>query len=219
MPGLIFIRGYFRFPYPRTFTTTDEIVSAMVFAIPLQAFAIWIAQSLTSYRFDFIELGTLMDGAKSDIANEVAFEEIARFLWPIIFYNLALWVFANRLGNLLRHIVIGAEFDLAGPWLRFSSEWYYLLSGREWGWKEGREFDVMLLNVMVPGVSAPVIYSGILSSIHFARDGEVESLVFIQAEKWATPGALAPQRIPGQAFIIKFDQVLNLNFRLLKIDE
>lgn len=218
MPGLIFIRGYFRFPYPRTLTTTDEIVSAMVLAIPLQAVAIWFAQSFTPYRLDFIELGTLMDGAKSDIANEVAFDEIARFLWPIIFYNLALWALANRLGYWLRQFVIVAELDLKYSWLRFSSEWYYLLSGREWGWKAGRDFDVMLLNVMVPGTTAPVIYSGILSSIHFARDGEVESLVFIQSEKWATPGALAPQRIPGQAFIIKFDQVLNLNFRLLKID-
>lgn len=72
MPGLIFIRGYFRFPYPRAFTTTDEIVAAMVFAIPLQSLSIWLIQGLTSYRIDFIQLGTLMDGAKSDIADECA---------------------------------------------------------------------------------------------------------------------------------------------------
>jgi hypothetical protein len=221
MPGLLFIRGYFRFPYPRSsdgraFTTTDEIVAAMVFALPLQALAIWLVQTFTSYRVDLIELGTLIAGAKSDIANQGSFQELTRFFWPIVGYNLALWIFANRLGNALRQIVIKTELDLKYPWLRFSSEWYYLMTGRQWGWKKGRDFDQTFADVMVSMSPKPVIYSGILSSVHFARDGGVESLVLNQAEKWANPGELSAQRIPGQAMLIKFDQVINLNFRLIK---
>jgi hypothetical protein len=217
MPGLIFIRGYFRFPFPRTFTTTDEIVAAMVFAVPLQALGIWIVQACTAYRIDFIDLGTLMEGAKSDLANADAFKEVSRFLWPIIGYNVALWVFANRLGNVLRQIVIRTEWDLKYSWLRFSSEWYYLLTGRQWGWKAGKDFDLVFADVMVTFAPQSVIYSGILRSIHFARDGGVESLVLNQAEKWSHPDERSAQRIPGQAFVIKFDQVLNLNFRLIKM--
>jgi hypothetical protein len=42
-------------------------------------------------------------------------------------------------------------------------------------------------------------------------------LVLNQAEKWSRPDERSAQRIPGQAFVIKFDQVLNLNFRLIKM--
>ena len=70
---------------------------------------------------------------------------------------------------------------------------------------------------MVTFAPQSVIYSGILRSIHFARDGGVESLVLNQAEKWSHPDERSAQRIPGQAFVIKFDQVLNLNFRLIKM--
>ncbi len=219
MPGLVFLRGYYLFPYPRAVSTTDEIVGATIFAIPFQAVAIAIVDRSTSYRIDFVQLGTLMDGAKSDLANHAAFGELTTFLWPIIAYNLCLWGFAYLCGHFLRRLVINCEWDLDHPWLRFSSEWYYLLSGRQWGWKSGENFDLMLADVMVMGPAAPVIYSGILSSVHFARDGAVESLVFNLPEKWAVPGSYTSQRIPGQAFVVKFDQVLNLNFRLIKIDE
>jgi len=219
MPGLVFIRGYYVFPYPRALSATDEIVGAMIFSVPFQALAIFLLHVFTSYRVDLVQFGTLIDGAKSDIANEIAFDDLARFLWPIIGYNVALWIFASSCGHLLRWIVIKSEFDIDHSWLRFSSEWYYILSGRQWLWKEGVDFHLMLADVMVSGNTAPLIYSGILRSVHFARDGAVESLVFNQAEKWAVPGYPTSQQIPGQAFVIKFDQVLNLNFRLLKIEE
>jgi hypothetical protein len=219
MPGLVFLRGYYVFPYPRAVSTTDEIVGAMIFAIPFQAVAISIVDRFTPYRIDFVQLGTLMDGAKSDLANRAAFGELTTFLWPIIGYNLVLWGLAYLCGHLLRWLVINCEWDIDRPWLRFSSEWYYLLSGRQWRWEAEFDFDLILADVMVMEPAAPVIYSGILSSVHFARDGAVESLVFNLPKKWAVPGSYTSQPIPGQAFVIKFDQVLNLNFRLFKIDK
>jgi hypothetical protein len=191
----------------------------MVFAIPLQALAIWLVQACTPYRIDLIELGTLMDGAKSDVANEVAFANLTRFLWPVIGYNLALWASASLLGNVLRRSVIQAEWDLEYPWLRFSSEWYYLLSGRQWGWRADEDFDLILVDVMTTIGITPLIYSGILNSIHFARDGSVESVTFTKGGKWDIPGVQAPTPIPGNVFVVKFDEILNLNFRLFKIDQ
>jgi hypothetical protein len=43
--------------------------------------------------------------------------------------------------------------------------------------------DLMLAGVMVRGPAAPVIYPGIVSSVHFARDGALVSLVFNLPEK------------------------------------
>ena len=107
-------------------------------------------------------------------------------------------MFANRLGNVLRQTVVRTEWDLKYSWLRFSSEWYYLLTGRQWGWKAGKDFDLIFADVMVSFAPQSVIYSGILRSIHFARDGGVESLVLNQAEKWSHPGELIRPANPGR---------------------
>ncbi len=108
-------------------------------------------------------------------------------------------------------MVLKLEFDRRFAFLRFSNDWYYLLTGREWGLKRGADFDLVWLDALVEGGAGAVIYSGRLHSFYLARDGGLESLCITEAQKWMIPGAFAPLTIPGQGFVIKYSEVLNLN--------
>jgi hypothetical protein len=213
LPGFILRRVYLSYPFSRRYSVSSPFddTLAIVLAVILHAAMCGAVVALTRYRIDFSLLAALIVGTHSDDLQTAAFLNLQSHLSAIAVYNLALWAIAAFLGGGIRRLVIKFELDLRFLFLRFSNDWYYLLTGREWGLKQGSDFDLVWLDALVEAAGQAIIYSGRLRSFFLARDGGLDSICISEAQKWTSPGALAPIPIPGQGFIIKYSDTLNLN--------
>jgi hypothetical protein len=124
---------------------------------------------------------------------------------------------AAVLGFMARWLVVKLDLDLRFRVLRFSNDWYYLLTGRQWFLEQGTDFDFVWLDLLVETGGSTILYSGRLHSYFLAPDGGLDSICLADAQKWMAAGALAPISIPGQGFIMKYSETVNLNIVFMKL--
>jgi hypothetical protein len=221
VPGFILRRVYLSYPFSRKYAISSPFddIAAIVLAIVLQAAMCGLVTLVSSYRVDLPLLGALIIGTHSDALQSFALRDVQNHLGAITAYNLSLWAIAGAAGFLARGVVLKFELDRKFTFLRFNNDWYYLLMGREWGLKEGADFDLVWIDALVKAGTSQVIYSGTLHSFFLAKDGGLDSICITDAQKWMTPGAFAPITIPGQGFVIKYSEVLNVNVVFYQLRE
>lgn len=213
IPGVILRRSYLSEPFSKTYVRSsfsDEVGFAVFPALILQVLMILAVECFSSYRIDFKTLGVLTVGAHDEHAQTIAFENLQHHLGAIAAYNIILWTASAALGHLARWIVITSELDIRYPLLRFDNEWYYFLTGREWRLRSGVDYDVVWLDALVSTGSMNVLYSSIFQSFQMSSEGSLNSICLSQAEK-RIDGNEGAAPIAGQGFIVKYDEILNLN--------
>jgi hypothetical protein len=214
VPGVVFFRSYFSEPFSKSYiksTFADQIGFALIPALVLQLLMLCVVEATTSYRIDFRTLGILMVGAHEESAQAAAFVNLERHLAAIVGYNLVLWTAAAALGHLARWIVITFEFDTKLALLRFDNEWYYFLTGREWGLRGGADFDFVWLDALSSTGSGTVLYSGILQDFGMSNKGSLDWICLSEAEKRSDDSMATAAAIPGKGLILQYDRILNLN--------
>jgi len=214
VPGVIFSRSYFSEPFSKAYiksTITDQVGFALIPALVLQVLAIAVVETTTSYRIDFRSLGILIVGGHEGSAQAAAFGNLERHLDAIIGYNLALWAIAAALGHLARSMVIRFELDTKVTLLRFDNEWYYFLTGREWGLRGGEDFDFVWLDALSSTGSVTVLYSGILQDFGMSGEGSLDWICLSEAEKRSDGALASAEFIPGKGLILQYERILNLN--------
>ena len=214
VPGVILRRSYLSEPFSKAYfksSFSDEVGFAVIPALILQVMMIFVTEASTQYRIDFRTLGVLLVGAHDESAQAAAFESLQRNFRVIAAYNIFLWAAAAVLGHLARRLVIAREWDIRYPLLRFNNEWYYFLTGREWGLKSGADFDVVWLDALVSTGSATVIYSGILRNFQMSADGSLDSICLSEAEKKVDDLLATTFAIPVKGLILQYEKILNLN--------
>lgn len=226
VPGFIFRRAYLSIPFSRKYAVSSPFddIAAIILAIILQAAMCGMAQRLSPYRIDFAVLGELIVGTKSDLVQSSAFSNIQEHLGTIAAYNFSLWAVAGLLGCGFRLIVLNLRLDTLPlfRFLRFSNIWYYFFTGRQWALREGEDFDLVWLDALAQVGQSTTLYSGRLHSYFLAPDGGLDSICLSDAQRWPphNPGAstgTTPVLIPGQGFVIKYSQILNLNITFYRI--
>jgi len=214
LPGVIARRTYLFGPYSRKYSAlapADEIVASVIPALLLQTAMAYVVR-LMGFQLDFGALGALLVDEHSEALVSRAFADVNLDLWKIAAYNVVLWLAAGFLGDKARKFVVAFELDLHFPILRFSNDWYYLLTGREWGLVPGRDYNLVWADVLVgKPAETGIIYSGRLDNFYRSRDGKLESISLKYARKWTSPQAAHPVLIPGAALIIKYEEILNFN--------
>ncbi len=103
--------------------------------------------------------------------------------------------------------------------LRFNNDWFYLLTGRQWGLRKGVDFDVIWIDAFVKGAPNAILYSGVLDYYFFSRDGGMDSISLSYAKRWTEPGGDQTIAIPGQSLILKYSEILNLNLAFIRLNE
>ncbi|MGH7839959.1 MAG: hypothetical protein ACREQT_00360 [Candidatus Binataceae bacterium] len=214
LPGLLFRRGYLKPPFPQT-ALTDEIAWALIPAVALHITAIAAVETFSSYRIDFKTLGLLLTGVQNDATVTSDFSDLGRYLGPVAIYNFTLWVVSYRLGNWARWISTKYDWDRKYQLLKTSDDWRALFEGRLSGILQ--EFDYVWLDVLVGSGAETIIYAGIMAELMYSPDGNIEAVVFLAAEKWITPNALSSIKIGGDAFVVKFADIRNLNVRYVRL--
>jgi hypothetical protein len=233
VPGIIFRSSYFTQPFTKKFASgspSDQIALSIVPALLLHL-GMLAACSLVGYHADFRILGTLLVGGDpSRVAR--AFRNIQANLPLIAAYNVLLWIVAGLAGWGSRVLILNRWWDLRFPTLfRLENEWFYIITGRQWALEE--EFDFVWVDALVGAGDEEVIYSGVPVAFYLDHDGGLETLYLAQTHKTllgrSQPDKTKAERpeepvippmgaeIDGKVFVIKYAQVVNLNFVLYKI--
>jgi hypothetical protein len=192
-PGIVFRRAYLSYPLSRRYaasSASDEVAYAAVPAVVLQFLMVELIQHWSCDQ-----------------------------LAPIASFNFALWCVAAVSGYCARVLVFAVGLDTRWQVFRFNNDWYYLLTGRQWRLREGRDFDVIWIDALVKSSPTPVLYSGILDYYFLSRDGGMDSVCLSHARRWVEPHPRRPVPIPGQSVVLKYLELLNLNISFYRLNE
>jgi hypothetical protein len=226
-PGAILRRSYLSGRFSKKFiysSAIDEVIWAIIPGTLLHLMMIFFTQAVTDYRVDFSTLGLLLVGAKEDANTLRVFNILGRDILQITEYNLILWFCAISLGHGSRLLVQIFQLDLRFDFLRFNNEWYYLLSGEGFELPAGifeirkrAQYDVWI-NALIETSNGSVLYSGLLEDFYLSRAGGLESIYLTQVarryldeERTGQPQRFSYYDVPGDLFVIKYSQVVNLN--------
>lgn len=219
LPGIIARRVYLSFPFAKRYAITsiaDEIALSVIPALLLQFVMMEMVEYLTSYRVDLVLLGDLLTGSAR--ATAAAFANLEQRLVPIAVYNLVLWSLAVFSAWFLRNAVVKYRLDLRFRPLRFTNEWYYFLTGREWDHQPG-DIALVMVDAFAAVGNETFIYSGRLDSYKLGRDGNLDYICLTNTRRWASPNAFAPVAIPGEALVLRYETIANLNISFVKLSE
>ena len=220
LPGVIARRVYLSYPFSKKYSISsinDEVAWSLIPALVLQYLMLKMVERKFSYTVDFQVLGSLIAGGGNGVTTEIAFENIRAHLDQIALYNGSLWIVAAAVGFLARRFVILCKLDLHWEFLHFSNEWYYFLTGREWGLRLGVDFDIVSIDALVHDGSRTIIYSGAFDSYKLAPEGKLDYVCLQKAQRWMGPKASAPVAIPGKGLVIKYEDTVNLNLSFIKL--
>ncbi|HEX9653951.1 MAG TPA: hypothetical protein VGA99_09580 [bacterium] len=224
VPGAILRRSYFSGRFSLKFVARSplgEIVWAIIPGTLLHLVMIFFIQKATTQQLDFATLGYLLVGAKDDANTARAFQVLGRDLGLIAKYNLLLWAIAAIIGHGFRLMVWRYHLDLRFNLLRFNNEWYYLLSGETKKTKPG-DVNYVWIDALVEKAGGGVIYSGLLVDFNLSQEGGLESIYLTQvARRFLTSESTGETKqkpryydIPGDIFVLKYTQVVNLNISI-----
>lgn len=238
-PGVIFRWSYISAAMPRrlgTAAASDEIVwfsvgsmatyvslwglFALVAAINPEW--VWGPHASTVLRPRLAQEGpkllALLLSSDSKIQAE-AVEKILMHAPQIVFTCGLACVVSFLLGIGAWKAVRASELDLRFNLLRIPNDWYYILSGREFG---ADRCDLVWVWALVDVGGMAMLYRGILREYFPTNDGGLESIALTKAER-------APIKedgtigdffgIAGNTFVLKYSELQNFNMEFVYIDE
>lgn len=230
VPGIIMRRFYFTEEFSRKYirnSIIDEMVFAIVPAFIIHFIAIVFIHQCTPYYIDFDTLAILLTntGTTQDIIR--CFRTIRDNITAITFYNVLLWNSAAFTGFLARIIVRKNKLDRKYQFLKYSNDWHYLLTGEFADFPkisgDSERIDLIYIDALVRADGKNVLYTGILVDYKLAAAGILDFLILKEAKRGypseKSPGVINSIAIPGDYFILLYNQVLNLNLTYYQLEE
>lgn len=181
-----------------------------------------------------IELvGHLITGFNNDIEIHKGLNSIEDNLNYILFYNILLVILGGTLGFLFRVIVRNFKLDRKFKILRFQNEWHYILSSEILDFPKvksrsphtkGKRLEAVYIDALIEASEkdGAILYSGILEDYCLSKGGGLELLYLTNTYRRSlkddttdttdtTSNSNSLYELPDHYFIIKYDQVKNLN--------
>ncbi len=186
----------------------SEVVRGILFSIPINLLAIGLINWSPFPDVDYGVVITLLTGWQGDSDAEITenIQAISNYAPLILIYVLLTSALSALTGYLLHLYVRYYRLDLRFEFLRMPSEWYYLLSGKEWvmntlieekaakhieqpgkvkRWQvssaeikaKEREIDFQIVAVALEQGGDVYIYRGILDQYFFDKKGALEKIV------------------------------------------
>lgn len=200
-------------------------ISIVIYFVVYWIFLILYKCSFPS-EFEFwlfdLRIGELYDKVISEHKSLNSSQVFALLTYSLISCLSGLW-----LGNYTREKIIESGWDVRYKILRFSNDWFYMLSGRDlayvWdanGIKELKKISTTI-DVLCVIDHSPIIYSGYVLDYNLKKDGSLEFIritsavrtplvefnndcIFLKDRTYA---------IPGNGLIIKGEEIKNINCR------
>jgi hypothetical protein len=230
VPGIIMRRFYYTEEFSRKYirnSIVDEMVFAIVPAFLIHFFAIVIIHQFTPYYIDFDTLAILLTNSGNEKHTIKAFHAIRDNMSAILCYNFTLWNGAAIIGFMARIVIRKNKLDRKYKFLKYGNDWHYLLTGEFTDFPKingnSESIDLIFVDALTKADGKNVIYTGILVDYKLAAAGVLDFLILKEAKRIYTseksPGITNSINIPGDYFIVLYNQILNINLTYYKLEE
>jgi hypothetical protein len=233
-PGIILRISYLEGPYSRRIiqsSLVDELILSLVPAFILQFIGYLIIEQLPlfAYGVDEKTFYLLLTGQQG-----VDFDQLESGISRFFVYQFTVFILAFGLGKLLRLVVLRQGWDIRYSSLSVFNDWYYLLKG-----KLASDIELPVVAVyadaLVETKEGSYLYCGLIKDFFLSKDNGLDRLYFKQvyrrkldidlkkdSEEEASSSKWLDSRyyeMPGEFFVIPYNQIKNLNIRYLYLVE
>ena len=236
-PGIIFRISYLQGPYSRqTFNISafDEIAWSLIPTLFLQTsgfiFVEFLLSVFTGSGINLKLMYLLITGAPPALID---FIQLKASYLPFIIYNITLFGLAAIAGFILRKIVLSRKLDFKYRFFRIHNEWYYLFNGHYILPKSNDLEKVWFtqIDALVKADNGDVIYTGALHHFILSKTEGLDRLYLqnvyrrkLSDDLHTNEESLVERdederyyKMPGDLFVLKYDQILNLNIHYFYI--
>jgi len=235
VPGYVALNTYHSKGMLRAVLPRDipgDLAKAFLVSLPLHWFCIVVVE-LLHHGFvvvpdiNFKIVGRLITGNyspesklfSSDIDN---LYQHSLFIIGYVFFLLAV---SFLTGLIARDLVWNRKLDLKFPNLfGFRNKWLYLLTGREFMEENPSVGEVIPMVDALASVGGKTrLYRGVVEDFATDQTGALQEIYLIQAlrgkfrEVAQGPAEFYWEEIPGDLFVLKYSEVLNLNITYLPV--
>ena len=227
MPGIVFRRAYFLFPFFRKYgkhSLSSDIIGIILTSIVIHLLVLYTISYFTNY-IELIKENIFLSLNDYFIKDDLHLDSLSSFKFsPIIYYNIIVWSVAAYLGFLINRFVRFFKLDAKTRLFRFGNEWYYYLKGKILDFKDfegsSEEINLVYIDVLVDTADGTYIYMGICSDYTLAENGGLSNICITGAKRRKmcndNVGREGHFKIPSSIVVIPGDQIKNLNLRYFK---
>ena len=246
LPGIVFRKSYLASEFSRKLISEkviDDIIWAVVPGVIIHSLSFIIVPYISNYEFDLELIGNFISGNNNEKVLSDIYKNIQCYYKEISAYYLLMCIIAFNGGHFSRVLVRLFKWDIKFKQFRFTNRWYYILSGESLMFPNQKimwdisEKDYMSIDVLSKTSSGHnILYKGILYNYHLTNDGGLESIVL----QWPRRRYLYDENImleekskrktkkrktirfkyteiPSTKLIIPFENIENINLRLIQI--
>ena len=240
-PGFLFRRFYFTEEFSREYF--KQSIPDLIFSSIVPAFIIHIIGYFLFIKgrtqIDVLTIGTLLSGTSDADKVTRAFKAVYEESPFIIKYFAGVSFVGVAAGLLTKLIVRKLKLDRKIKLFRFQNEWHYIFSGEILDFPKvpgkAEDIDCSYVDALVKTDEGTVIYTGLLADYILTKEGGIDRIYltdvkrrFLKDDIKAANAATEHKQteddhryyyLPGQFFIIPYNQVINIHITYYKITD
>ncbi|WBL43010.1 hypothetical protein PBT90_19985 [Algoriphagus halophytocola] len=226
IPGVFFKRIYFQGPFTRQFQSglfADRLITSLFWGILVQIVTFYIF--INTFNVQYESIFELLTETHSKLTNNEVPDFNESGLTNILLYLLGSVIIALFLGFFAFHFVRIFQLDQRFAVLRFANKWHYYFSGeilnsREFKQKSFKRGKVAttLIDVLVKyGEDDNRLFSGSLVQYSITSEGNLNTIYLTGTRRYKNSkgDAISPKEIPGDCFVIPYQNVLDMNVQYI----
>src|SRR3989344_2465154 len=230
LPGIFFRRFYYTEQFSREYLKQnlwEVFLSTLIPSILLQTLWYFIIQTFR-YKIDLTILGDLV--SKSPSSN--TFRNIEGNSFNIVFYHTTLLIFSSLLGHYSQFFIRKHHLDRRYGLFRFKNDWHYIFTGQFFDFPRAtydliedtpEEIDYVFIDALVQTKEGTLIYEGMLVDYELSDKLGLEAITLKEARRRYLQDDFSNKgkkhyNIPGHVIILKYSDIINLNFSYFKLD-
>jgi hypothetical protein len=183
LPGIAFFYTYFAGRFDKRQAGVggaEELALYIVFAVPIDAAALWFCRALgIDLNFSItarLLSGTLSDAAAIELANlfrQDAYVTAATYAVILVGAAIA--------GSVARRVVWASRLDTRLPYLRLHNDWFYVLHGRQ---PHLPREVVTFVDVLTTHPDGSRLYKGAVVHFEVSAGGTLQTLTVPAVRRW-----------------------------------
>lgn len=230
LPGIFFRRFYYTEQFSKEYLKQniwEVFLSTLIPSIFLQNLWYFIVQ-IFGYKVNLIILGDLI----SKFPSSNTFRNIQNNSFNIIFYHTTLLIFSSLFGHYSQSFIRNYKLDRKYNLFRFKNAWHYIFTGEFFDFPRAtydltndnpKKIDYVFIDALVKTNEGTIIYKGILVDYELSDILGLETITLKEVRRRylqddSSDKKLKYYAIPGHVIILKYSEIINLNFSYFKLD-
>ncbi|UCS94375.1 hypothetical protein KZP23_04935 [Echinicola marina] len=186
-------------------------------------------------EFGFYVDLNILTNLLSNSPNPSSIENIEQHAVKVFFYNFSMLLMAAASGHYFQKLVRVRKWDRKFKQLRFQNSWHYILKGEFFDFPRSafdlevdtvERIEIVYVDAVVKIEEGSIIYDGILVDYELSKDGGLETISlkevhrrYLKDDKTQASFDHKYYEIPGHILILKYSEIINLNFSYYKVIE